>query len=85
MKLVLVRWNDSVAAGGWRLEREWRDWMKLGGMTQQSVGFLLEDSDECVVLAQSVQEKDDPNMDHLIQIPRGAVISVTQLRKVGCK
>ncbi len=80
MKPVLVRWRDSISGAGWRSRENWDKWLKSDGAIQLSVGFLFESSPDRVAIIQSVQEKDDPNMSEMLEIPRSAVISVRKLK-----
>lgn len=80
MKIVCVKWYDSVSMIGWRSKRSIDDWFKNGPDVMESVGFLYKKSKICVVIAQSVHAFDkDTNLGEPMMIPMGCVISIDDM------
>jgi hypothetical protein len=76
--IVQVLWLDSYAAHGWenRTERLKGNMAKAG--VCQSVGFLVEESDDRIVLAESVSAND--NVGCTTAITRSSIVAMTTLR-----
>ena len=72
--VVLIDWIDAKQGGDWAVQD---DVDKMKPEPSKSVGFLVRDDDEAVVVAQT------QNTDHLgdcLIIPRGMVRRVTVLK-----
>jgi len=87
--LVMVRWLDSaqLEAGDWitieRVTEALND-----GFAQSSIGFLIIENDEVLVIARSVSEWKESieKLEGVLAIPKAAIIekstrSVTQFKK----
>ena len=74
-KMVLVEWNDIAVVHGWVCIAEARE---DEFACCQSVGFLIEDNDDKIILALSVS--DYGNVFERQVIPREAIKSIKKLR-----
>lgn len=74
---VEVTWLDAEAQSGWGAIREVRD----KPVPVKSLGFVLHDNDEAIVLAGDVGEKltEDEDVNRTMIIPRGMVQKVRRL------
>lgn len=75
-QLVRVRWVDSQGGGGWRDVGDAPNWRPTEIVT---VGFVLEDHDDFLVLVQSLASPDadgDSQADGWLTIPRQAILEV---------
>ena len=73
---VTVRWVDSQGGGGWRDVRDAPNWRPTEIVT---VGFVLEDHEDFLVLVQSLASPDadgDCQADGWLTIPRRAILEV---------
>ena len=73
---VTVRWVDSQGGGGWRDVRDAPNWRPTEIVT---VGFVLDDHDDFLVLVQSLASPDadgDSQADGWLTIPRRAIIEI---------
>jgi hypothetical protein len=74
LKMVLVSWVDSSAiAGIWEYRDDFDDTL----VEEKSVGFLISDDDEKVVICQSYSEH---QYGQIFRIPRGCVKEINELR-----
>ena len=76
MKLALVEWNDSSVLHGW----EARDWFDGEVLKCQSVGFLLKETSDSVVLLLSRSSGD--KWAEGITIPKCSIKRMRQLQVV---
>ena len=74
MKLVIVNWVDSNLIHGWRPVDDNQD--KIADC--ETVGFLVKDDDEKIVLAMS--RSTDDNVLETISIPQRSVLDTRDLR-----
>ncbi len=82
MKVVRVRWHDSVSYTGWRTQSVIDDWFKNGIDVMESVGYLYKKSKKCLIIVQSVHAYDeDTNLSEALRIPMGCVISIKRFMK----
>ena len=74
MKLVRVEWADATS-----FSNEWLDFEEIAKLHPDgyfSVGFLIEETEDVVVLAQS---KAKVGYYNIFKIPRGCVREITEL------
>lgn len=79
-RIVHINWIDSGGDGRW-LSRE--DVINQGGLAHcESVGFLIHEDEDKIMIAGSVN-KTPPNNDvhAYLAIPKVAVLSITDLRR----
>lgn len=78
MKLYAVHWLDAHTEGGWV-----HDTSKLTPSPCVSVGFVISENDDYVVLGQShgidCAKRDDPEYCNAICIPRTMVTRIQEL------
>lgn len=77
--LVEVRWDDAHGDAGWQ------DISKkpLEPMIAISIGFLVKDEPEYILIADSYFENEPTYIGGTNQVPRGMVKSITVLRAKG--
>jgi len=82
LRRVEVEWLDSVALSGWRdpdqVERELLG--DANAMLHVTVGLLLHEADDRIVVALSAGASEDPQIDAALAIPRAAVLAIRDLR-----
>lgn len=76
-KIVLVEWIDSFGSHAW-IPRI--DAMETKPSKCYSVGYLLKEDENYIVLSQSYDPQVE-NVGNVLSIPVKVVISMTQLRK----
>lgn len=77
VKIAMVDWVDSAGKGGWDDPKSHQN---LSPYRCRSVGFLVRDDDQTVILAQSIthpMEQYEPRMADSIAIPKCAVQNIT--------
>lgn len=90
---VLVIWLDSHEFGGWRTLAAWRDGVGPALMECETVGYLLVDEPEYLLIAQSRGTRFEPGDDRpkaladvnwadTILIPRAAVRAIDRLGRI---
>lgn len=78
VKLVMVRWTDTAGLHGWA-SREER--LRDTGLAEcVTVGFVLEDNDQYLTVAESLS--DDDHVGCTSSIPKSAITAVETLREV---
>jgi hypothetical protein len=75
IRMVRIVWTDSCSRSGWASPDAARIWSTTV-LLVQSVGYLLSDQPDSVVLAQSFDSNQDPNPNGMLQIPRSAIRSI---------
>ncbi len=84
LRVVLVDWLDSAGQAHWISESRAKE-MNLSHCT--SVGFLMRDDAEQLVLAQSIDPpgigEELMNVNHVLAIPKIAVTYVCEIYKVS--
>jgi len=74
MRMVMVSWVDSSAVPQiWEYRDEYDDSL----VEEHSVGYLISDDDEKVVICQSYSEH---QYGQVFRIPRGCVTEINELR-----
>jgi len=76
-KPICIRWRDTSAHPGWYDEMEYQTSIKEPVMVMQSLGWLLHESDDCVVIAQS---KSDGRVGEMLKIPREAIVGIDTVK-----
>lgn len=79
MRIVEVEWLDSVSEGRWHPKDDAIREATRDVMLHRSVGYLVHETDELILLAGSRGE-DGANVADTMQIPRVAVLQVRKLR-----
>lgn len=80
LKVIRVRWVDpSFSEDGWISHRQLANWIKEQPATMDSVGMLVHESDECIVILQSISEG---TVAAALQITRTAIVEVIELCEV---
>jgi hypothetical protein len=80
VEILEVRWVDSVGAQGWQTIDEARRDAEADDMVHRSVGWLIADEPEYVLLALSRRDS-WRYVDLTLQIPRGAIVGTRILRR----
>jgi hypothetical protein len=81
VRRVQVEWVDSVSDDGWVVREDAVTRAAKEGMLDcVSVGMLLDETEEYVLLATS-HMRDGDLVQGCLQIPRAAVLSVKELRR----
>ena len=75
----MVRWVDTAGRSGWE---SWTDGTQEGVEEATSVGYLVAEHEDRVVLAQSITDNQERMADTLA-IPRLAIRSMEPMRLVG--
>lgn len=78
--LVLVRWIDSATVGSWRTLDEYKEIDRAPRIS--SVGWLLTENEEAVVLLQTLDAEQHKGTDTII-IPKGVILGITRLYQRG--
>lgn len=79
MRRVEISWLDAA----FMLDEDAKDlisWKRHGGMRAKTIGYVLEDSDLCIIVAAEVFEDDTKR--GLTVIPKGMITKITEL---SCK
>jgi hypothetical protein len=77
LKVVHVTWEDPCFAGsGWMTQDDFYAWVKADAARSDSVGILAYETDQFIVLIQSVGEN---QVADGIKISRGAIRSIKEL------
>lgn len=80
-KIVEILWEDSEQAAAWeKLEDVLND---QGSLACKSVGYLIADKDDRVILASSMSSDDEyeESVSHYITIPKSSILQMKDLRK----
>jgi hypothetical protein len=78
--IVHVAWLDSHVYGGWHTTEEWQTMITAGRLRCESVGWLLIDHEDYLVLAQTRGNRlSEESWADLVQIPREALLTIEQL------
>lgn len=81
--IVMVKWEDATNSGEWNtLEGAQKFEDFEFNYHCYSVGYLIRDDDECVILA-SRATRDFSNVGLVERIPRGMVHEVVTIRKAS--
>lgn len=70
---VCVDWVDAHTSGGWHDE----DNLKLPPEACQALGYVIEDTDEYITLAQCVSKNDGKL--NILAIPKGMITSMSEI------
>jgi hypothetical protein len=77
MKIVEVSWIDSTAlADGWR---DKQTYIEMSNLECTTVGYLIYESDDIIVLAMSHNPEND-DVNHCYTIPR---VCVKEMKEIG--
>lgn len=80
MKVVHVQWEDpAFAQSGWMQKPEFEEWVKRGIAQSDSVGLLAYETDDYIVLVQSVGRT---QIADCVKINRASVKSVREIGHV---
>jgi hypothetical protein len=78
MRKVWVKWLDAVVETNehwvWRREFQPRE---AGGLECESMGFVVHEDEQSIVLAQSFN---DACIDNILTLPMGMVLSIKELK-----
>ena len=85
-RLIQVRWLDSMAWDRWEQRKTMRERLveSDGGLEHLTVGWLIDDSEQHIIVAGSRHSTDDVWNDAMA-IPRVAVLSIVDLGEVKAK
>lgn len=78
LKIAHVVWEDIEANEGWHKHSEIKEYLNQNQLKMKSVGWLVYQGDDCVVLAQSASTH---HMGELLKIPTVNVKSIHILGK----
>lgn len=76
--LILVQWIDSHGDGSWRDRKRVIGEMQTNTLLCESVGFVVENTDKYLFIAQSWSDDDDL-IGGMLQIPHVAIVSTIAL------
>lgn len=79
MNVVEVQWLDSVSEGRWHAKDDVIREATYDAMLHRSVGFLVHETEELILLAGSRGENGVMVADTM-QIPRSAILHIRKLR-----
>lgn len=79
VQTVRVDWIDSHLHGGWCNARDLRANAAGNGLRCQSIGYLVEEAEDYILVASSCSIDGDEEYADAIQIPRVAVVGVSYL------
>ena len=80
MKVVHIKWKDpAFAQSGWMTKDEFHEWVEKGLAPSDSVGLLAHESDEMIVLLQTVGEN---QVADAVKISRSAIMELKELGEV---
>jgi hypothetical protein len=79
-RLVLVTWIDSVTYGGWKFPDEVNKWMDNPASKIESVGYLIRENKDVVVIASSKTEGAEKQHSALTLIPKVAIKKIKTLK-----
>src|SRR6476660_1318824 len=73
---IYIRWLDSVRhEDGWSTQDEWIETARHDTMLHHSIGFLIHEDENCLVLAHSLSHDTEPySAVGIMQIPMSAVL-----------
>lgn len=80
MRRVEIEWLDSISEGRWNDREQIERQANRANMLHRSVGYLLMDNDDFVLLAGSRGETNE-NYADTMQIPKVAVLAIHDLRR----
>jgi hypothetical protein len=77
MKIVWVKWLDSMSHGGarWHSQEEFEP-MAVEDMTCESSGFLVDESDHAITIVQSINSEE---WHSEFVIPKGCIVKMKEL------
>jgi hypothetical protein len=79
-RMVRIEWLDSHVYGGWHSIGEWRDMISAGRLRCESVGYVIIEHDEYIVLAQTRGNPiSEESWADTVQIPRVSILTILQL------
>jgi len=70
LRPVYIRWRDTSSHPGWYDRAEYLEAARAPVMLMHTVGWLILENDECIVIAQSISED---KAGELLKIPREAI------------
>lgn len=79
MKIVRVKWNDSVSMNRWQPANTVDAFAKSGSDSISSVGYLYKKTKKVVILIQSVHGS-ERNYAETLKIPRECITSIKVLK-----
>lgn len=83
MRIVKVVWNDSLILneGGWMDLKEAKEALSSEAMQQTSIGFLVADNKEAILIASGHDNQKNAPMRILggVVIPHSAIVSINDL------
>lgn len=74
-RAVFVRWIDSCGSGGWRAVEPM---YQMHASTVDSVGYVLREDEEEIVIAQSL-DPDNDSVDNCLTIPRVGIVDIWEI------
>jgi len=81
MKIVHVTWKDpAFAQSGWMTKDEFHEWVDEGLAPGDSVGLLAHESDEMIVLLQTIGKN---QVADAVKISRSAIVEIRELGEAG--
>lgn len=79
--IYMVEWEDCESMEGWQFEKDIEDFFKRPLSIMLSVGWLLQQNDDWVILAQSVDlnQEDGFKAGDLMKIPRRMISKILEV------
>lgn len=84
MKLIYIEWQDCAYKQGWSTKEKAIEWAKDGGWHIRQIGFLLDETEDYVLLCDSWSPEDDwKNKEYtgLVKVPKGWIKNRKDLTK----
>lgn len=81
MKIAHVYWVDAGMKMGWQIEAAALAWADdVANFMVSTVGFVVEETDEYLVLVQGVTSDSDDNVLNPVRIQKGNIIGIQELK-----
>ena len=74
MPLVYLRWRDTYSYGGWQSEKEIEEIIKSPDWIVESVGWLIFQNDDRIIICQSTSNY--KSNSEILKIPAAAIIDI---------
>ena len=78
--LIEVRWTDTTCIAKWVEVGELGEWAQEGGWECSTVGYMLYQDEDCIVIAARLALDAEPTQCGLVErIPKGVILSTKAL------
>jgi hypothetical protein len=83
--VVLIEWTDAENGEGWHSELALDDYYQSPLLPVRSVGWLMHENNEWIVIAQSLGEQDPELAGDLLKIPRAMIREIRPMQMANGK